>query len=177
MGLFGRDSQPKIHAPAQPQRSPLPAPQTASSTTIAEGSKVSGDITGSADIRIEGRFNGSVSVSGVVVIAESGRVSTSIRAARVSVSGKVDGDIFGEQMIELESTAVVTGDLLAPKILIREGASLQGRVEMASPPPISAASTEPKAKSKSGGHKGRKQDNRATPAESGTDENQGPRSQ
>lgn len=177
MGLFGRESQSNTNPQTQSMRTASPVQQAASSTTIAEGSKVSGEITGSNDVRIEGEIQGSVSISGNVVVAESGKVRTSIRAARVVVSGQVDGDIFGDQMIELEPTAVVNGDLLAPKILIREGASLQGRVEMASPPQATAVPKGSKAKSKTKGQRGRKNPGEQTPAQSGSDPSNNTRSQ
>ena len=134
MGLFGHDTQTKTPRATQSHTVQSDRSHPGSTTTIAEGTKVSGEISGSSDLRIEGEFDGSVSISGLVLVAETGQVRTSIRASKVTVAGRVDGDIFGNQMIELEPSAVVTGDLLAPKILIREGASLQGRVEMASPP-------------------------------------------
>lgn len=177
MGLFGRDSQAKTHEPVQSPRISPTTQQAASSTTIAEGSKISGEITGSNNVRIEGEFQGSVSISGIVVVADSGQVQASIRAARVLVSGRVDGDIFGDQMIELEPTAVVNGNLLAPKILIREGASLQGRVEMASPPQATASPQGSNAKSKKKNQRGRKSPEEQTPATPGTDTSKDKRSQ
>ncbi len=177
MGLFGRDSQTKTHRPPQSQKKTVPGPPTGALTIIAEGSRVSGDIGGSSDLRIEGEFEGSVSISGIVFVAESGQVRASIRAAKVTVSGRVDGNIFGDQMIELEPTAVVNGDLLAPKILIREGASLQGRVEMASPPPATAKPPDPKGKKKVGNSPGRKNHNDQTTEKSENDDFKGDRSQ
>lgn len=169
MGLFGRDSQTNPTPQSQSSRNPSPVHPAATSTTIAEGSKVTGEITGSNDVRIEGEIHGSVSISGNAVVAESGKVQTSVRAARIVVSGRVDGDIFGEQMIELEPTAVVNGDLLAPKILIREGASLQGRVEMASPPQATASSQGSKAKTKGKNQRNRKSSGAQAPGKSGAD--------
>jgi len=174
MGLFGRDSQTKTQQrPVQSQKTPTPGPHVGSTTIIAEGCKVSGDIGGSSDLRVEGEFEGSVSISGIVFVAESGQVRTSIRAAKVTVSGRVDGNIFGDQMIELEPTAVVNGDLLAPKILIREGASLQGRVEMASPSPATAKSQVTKGKKQAGNPPGRKNRNDQTTEKSGDDDTTG----
>jgi cytoskeletal protein CcmA (bactofilin family) len=133
MGLFGRDAQTQNLRPSQEKTfTPVSNPGSAT-TTIAKGGKFSGDITGSSDLRVEGEFEGTVAISGSAFVAESGQVQASIRAARGMVAGQVDGNVFGDELIELEPTAVVKGDLLAPKILIREGASLQGRVEMASP--------------------------------------------
>jgi len=132
------------------QRGSSPSPLPGSTTTIAEGTKISGEINGSTDVRIEGEFEGSVTISGIVFVGGTGKVKASIHAATVTVAGRVDGDIFGDQIVELEPTAVVTGNLLAPKILIREGASLQGRVEMASPAPKTSSAKNSQGKEKTG---------------------------
>ena len=153
MGLFGRDTQTQTPRATQSHTNQSRGPQPGSTTTIAEGTRVSGEITGSSDLRIEGEFDGSISISGLVFVAETGQVKTSIRASKVTVAGRVDGDIFGDLLIELEPSAVVTGDLLAPKILIREGASLQGRVEMASPPGTSQGADSKKKPERQGGQK------------------------
>ena len=167
MGMFGRDTQTKTPRAALSPTQQSSTVLTGSTTTIGEGAKVSGDISGSSDLRIEGEFDGSISISGLVFVAEAGKVRTSIRAPKITVAGRVDGDIFGNQMIELEPSAVVNGDLLAPKILIREGASLQGRVEMASPP---KPSQHTGGKKKSGRQHGRKNSDNRPSKNAGSDE-------
>lgn len=144
MGLFGRDHNPDHAAPQTSHRLAAPTPGT--TTVVATGTTINGEIAGSSDLRIEGSLTGSIDISGVVYVAETGNVATTIRAATITVAGRVEGDIVGDQGIELEPTASVRGNLLAPKIHIREGASLQGRVEMASP----AAPTDDLSRKKSG---------------------------
>ncbi len=155
MGLFGRDTQTEKPQTAPTQRETLQPTVSGLTTSVAEGTKISGKITGTTDIRIDGEFEGSVSISGTIFVGGSGRVQAEIRASTVTVAGRVDGDIFGDQIIELEPSAVVNGNLLGPKILIREGASLQGRVEMASPVPEAATSESSQETEKAG--KGRAQ--------------------
>jgi len=153
MGLFGRDTQTNNPQPGQVKRGSTPSPLPGSTTTIGEGTKISGEINGSTGVRIEGDFEGTITISGIVFVGGTGKVRANIHAATVTVAGRVDGDIFGDQIVELEPTAVVTGNLLAPKILIREGASLQGRVEMASPAPKPSAPNGSQEKQKPGkGH-------------------------
>ncbi len=153
MGLFGRDTQTNNPQNGLVQGGSSPSHLPTSTTTISEGTMISGEISGTTDIRIEGDFEGTITISGIVFVGGTGKVRAGIHAATVTVAGRVDGDIFGDQTVELEPTAVVTGNLLAPKILIREGASLQGRVEMASPAPKTSASKVPQGKQKPGkGH-------------------------
>ncbi len=170
MGLFGRDTQTQKPQTGQVQRGSSPSPLPGSTTTIAEGTKISGEINGSTDVRIEGEFDGSVTISGIVVIGGTGKVKARIHAATVTVAGRVDGDIFGDQIVELEPTAIVTGNLLAPKILIREGASLQGRVEMVSPAPKTSASKDTQGKEGSGKGRNPKRARATQPAKNADDD-------
>ncbi len=130
MGLFGKETRPRESAPTPPDRHPS---TRESGTLIAENTTLKGEIGGSGDVRIEGRFLGSIVVTGFVHVAPGGRVEADVRGARVLVSGRVTGDISADTLVELDADAVVDGSLVAPKILIREGASLRGSVKMASP--------------------------------------------
>ena len=51
----------------------------------------------------------------------------------VVVGGKVRGQVSAGERAELTGTAVVEGGVEAPKIIIAEGAVLQGKVAMSSP--------------------------------------------
>ncbi len=173
MGLFGRDTQTQKPLTMQAQRDASPAPVPGSTTTIAEGTRISGEIKGSTDLRIEGEFKGSVTISGIVFVSGTGKVRASIHGATVTIAGRVDGDVFGDQIVELEPTAVVNGNLLAPKILIREGASLQGRVEMASPTPETSTLKDAPGKKKNRKGHAQKQTQSTQPAENAGDDIEG----
>lgn len=155
------------------QADSAPGPSMGLTTMVAEGSRVSGEIGGSSDVRIEGQFEGIISISGIAFISKSGHARANIRAASVAVSGRVDGDVSADQMIELQPTAVVDGNLLAPKILIREGAALQGRVEMASPPQENSGQKNNAGKSKGGKRRSRGDQNDRSGKESPKSESGG----
>ncbi len=156
MGLFGRDSQQSDARPSQPARTPaVPAAKKTTATTVAQGCQVEGSLAGSADILIQGEVRGSIASTGQVVVAESGSVHATIRARSISVAGRVKGDLTADDVIQLEPGGVVHGDLTSPRILIKDGANLQGQVEMSKPPPTAEQKTlQPKTKTKSGGRRG-----------------------
>ncbi|MCD4749623.1 MAG: polymer-forming cytoskeletal protein [Thermoanaerobaculales bacterium] len=151
MGLFGRDSQP---SPPISQPSPKAAhsggPQV-EATIIARGTRFEGKLSGATGITIDGELDGTIAISGNLQISVSGRVKATVRARSVSVSGHVTGDIAADEKIQLEESAVVQGDLCSPRILIMEGATLQGKVEMNKPKPVqekAQASEGPKVNAK-----------------------------
>jgi cytoskeletal protein CcmA (bactofilin family) len=65
-----------------------------------------------------------------VTIGSGGDLEGDVAAKSVVVGGKVRGQIVASERAELTSTAVVHGSVQAPKIIIAEGAHLQGSVAM-----------------------------------------------
>ena len=91
---------------------------------------IEGTLVGDGQVIVNGRFNGIIESLGSVTVAPRGRAEAAFHAAAVVVSGKVLGNISADERIELEATADVTGDLSAPRVLIREGAKITGRITM-----------------------------------------------
>ncbi len=87
-----------------------------------------GDIETDGTLRIDGRLEGSVRRGGVVILGVGAMVKGSVSATEVVVGGTVEGDIHAVQRVELQPTAVVTGDVEAGTILIQEGGALRGRL-------------------------------------------------
>ena len=139
MGLFGRDdksSRAESAAPAAPRPAPSSSSAAASAgarTVIARGGVVEGTLGGGADIVVEGEVKGVVDGAAGLLIAETGRLQASLHARHVTVAGHVKGDISAEERIQLEPTAQVVGNITAPRILIKEGATFDGKVEMKAP--------------------------------------------
>ena len=99
-------------------------------SVLANGINWKGDLHGSGGIRIEGTFDGEISVRGLVVVGETGRVTCQeLRANTVVVAGSVRGNIIAEK-IEIRSTGRVWGDVTTVAFATEEGAFLRGQVRM-----------------------------------------------
>ena len=126
-----------------------PAVQTVERITSVLGVGViwQGSISGSGGVRVEGAFEGQISLKGLLVIGETGKVTCdSLRAASVIVAGAVKGNIFA-QKVEIRSTGRVWGDIVTAAFATEEGAFLRGQIRMedavdlgfdASPAPVPA---------------------------------------
>jgi len=85
---------------------------------------------GSGGVRIEGPLEGEISIQGLVVIGETGRVTCeNLRANTVVVAGAVRGNITAEK-IEIRATGRVWGDVVTVAFSTEEGAFLRGQVRM-----------------------------------------------
>ena len=90
-----------------------------------------GDLTSDEDLTIAGRLVGNLYVrNAALIVAQSGRLESIVRAARVVVHGTVEGTITASERIELTPSAQVTGDLSATHVVIAEGATFHGRIDM-----------------------------------------------
>jgi cytoskeletal protein CcmA (bactofilin family) len=91
---------------------------------------LTGDIESDGTVRIDGRLEGSVRRAAVVILGTGATIKGNITAREVLVGGTVEGNIDAADRIELQPSAVVTGDIEAGAILIREGGVVRGRVNV-----------------------------------------------
>ncbi len=89
-----------------------------------------GNINGSGGVRIEGMFEGQITLKGLLVIGETGKVTCeNVRAVNVIVAGAVKGNISA-QKVEIRSSGRVWGDIVTTAFATEEGAFLRGQIRM-----------------------------------------------
>ena len=109
---------------------PAGAGGSALTAFIDQGSEFSGKLSFRDTVRIDGCFEGEISSENTLIVGEPGRIQASIKSATVIVSGQVDGNIEASGQITLHKTAVVNGDVSTPRLVVEEGARLNGSVQM-----------------------------------------------
>jgi len=102
-------------------------------SVLGGGMKVTGDVTGEGELRIEGSVEGSVSTDGRVIVEASGEVTGDIEAAEVVASGKVSGKITASGAVRLEKGCHIEADVEAAAISLEEGGIVNGRLKMGPP--------------------------------------------
>jgi cytoskeletal protein CcmA (bactofilin family) len=114
---------------------PAVGSQTQASTervtsVIGAGISWSGNISGSGGVRIEGAFEGNISLRGLLVVGETGRVTGEhIKANMIIVAGAVRADITAEK-VEIRATGRVWGNVVTAGFATEEGAFLRGQITM-----------------------------------------------
>jgi cytoskeletal protein CcmA (bactofilin family) len=110
-----------------------------------------GTITGSGGVRVEGTYEGLISLKGLLVVGETGKVTCeNIHAVNVIVAGAVKGNITA-QKVEIRSTGRVWGDIITTAFATEEGAFLRGQIRMEDAVDLgfdSGETTEPAANGK-----------------------------
>ena len=94
---------------------------------------VFGDIETSGSLRIDGRLNGTIRRADTVVLGVGATMTGDVHAREVIVGGALTGSVHASERVELQPTAIVTGDITTQVMLVQEGGVVNGRVEMQQP--------------------------------------------
>jgi cytoskeletal protein CcmA (bactofilin family) len=106
---------------------------------IGPSIQIKGELSGGEDLLIEGRIEGKVVLAQhAVTVGAKGRLAADIHARAVHVEGEVEGNIAAEELIVLKKSARVRGDLVAPRVVIEDGARFKGSVDMETKRPAAA---------------------------------------
>ncbi len=98
---------------------------------IGSGTVLTGETTFQAMLRIDGHLTGRVSSEdGTLIIGSTGRVDANIIVAAAVINGTVNGDIVATERLELGRTAHVAGNIQTPRLLMEDGAILEGGCSM-----------------------------------------------
>jgi cytoskeletal protein CcmA (bactofilin family) len=100
-------------------------------TTIGPSLIITGDVTSQEDMTVHGKVNGQITMQqGTLVIAPTGSADANVQGITVTIHGKVGGDVAASERIELTQTAVVNGTITAPALVLQDGATFNGIIDM-----------------------------------------------
>ncbi len=99
-------------------------------TVIGNSIMIDGEISGDEDLVIQGTVKGKIAIKESLFVESGGTVEADIETQNVEIAGKVTGNILASDKVELKSDCRVVGDIKAPRILIADGASFKGNVDM-----------------------------------------------
>ena len=97
---------------------------------LGEGTSFNGTLQFDGTVRLDGRFEGDVCGSDLLIIGQSAVVRAEVQVGTLVVSGRVEGNIVAKKRVELLATARVTGTIKAPGLVVSDGAVFNGTCEM-----------------------------------------------
>lgn len=160
-----RPSTPPVanfdNSPLAPSRPAAPsasaatnAPASGEQATIGKSLIVKGELSGSESLYIDGKVEGAINLPGNrVTVGRNGQVAANIMAREIVVLGKVRGNCHASDRVDIRSEGSLTGDVIAARISIEDGAFFKGGIdirkpgagEKSAPAPAAAEKTEPVA--------------------------------
>jgi cytoskeletal protein CcmA (bactofilin family) len=122
-------------APVNAFSAPLPArpatPAPRSSARLGSGLHIKGQLTGTEDLQIDGMVEGPISLNGhQLTVGPTAVLNSEIRASEVVVYGKVVGNLYARDRVDVKTDGSVTGDISTARISIEDGAHFKGRIEI-----------------------------------------------
>ncbi|PCJ88197.1 MAG: cell shape determination protein CcmA [Flavobacteriales bacterium] len=109
-------------------------PENAARNLIAAGTVIKGDIQSDGNIRVDGTVVGTLSSKGKVVVGEPGKIEGEIYCQNANISGELKARITVGELLTLQSTAKLAGEIIAGKLAIEPGAMFSGTCKMGNAP-------------------------------------------
>ncbi|SNS23309.1 protein CcmA, bactofilin family [Granulicella rosea] len=110
------------------------ASATGEQATIGKSLIVKGEVSGSESLYIDGKVEGAINLPGNrVTVGRNGQVAANIMAREVVVLGKVRGNVHASDRVDIRSEGSLTGDVIAARISIEDGAFFKGGIDIRKP--------------------------------------------
>jgi cytoskeletal protein CcmA (bactofilin family) len=136
---------PPTPEPARPQapagtpafdasRAGSSATATGEQATIGKSLVVKGELSGSESLYVDGKVEGAINLPGNrVTVGRNGQVAANIMAREIVVLGKVRGNCQASDRVDIRSEGSLTGDVVAARISIEDGAFFKGGIDIRKP--------------------------------------------
>ena len=116
-----------------PASLPVAAPEVPAErlvSVISKNSVFDGNYVTDGDVRVEGEVKGDITCKGHVLICDGASVNAKISATSVSVAGRLSGEVTCSERFEAQPTARITSQISTPRLVIQEGAVVDGQIKM-----------------------------------------------
>lgn len=110
----------------------------AETTVIGPSILISGKLSGDEDLTVRGRVEGELSLTRTLIVEPSGIVKANVSVRNAIISGVVVGNITATESVELTREGRMVGDIRSPRVIIVDGASFRGHVDMGNAEPRAA---------------------------------------
>jgi cytoskeletal protein CcmA (bactofilin family) len=107
------------------------ARSTQMASVIGTEATITGDIHVTGSLRVDGIIDGDVSATRRIQVGSDGRVTGDLSAEQLKIAGRVEGHLEGE-FVHLLPEARVAGSVRASRLVMEEGATLDGTCAMTS---------------------------------------------
>lgn len=108
-------------------------------TIIGPSILINGKLSGDEDLTVRGRVEGELNLTKTLIVEPSGIVKANVQVRNAIISGVVVGNISASESVELTREGRMVGDINAPRVIIVDGASFRGHVDMGNAEPRPAS--------------------------------------
>ncbi len=98
-------------------------------TVIGAECEIEGKFMSSGNVRMDGKFSGTLEITGNILVGETAEIDADINAKNISIAGTVRGNVTGNK-VQLLRTGRIWGDISASALTTEEGAFIDGKITM-----------------------------------------------
>ena len=84
-----------------------------------------GELSFKGSFRIEGNFKGTITSDSLLVVGERGKVEADVKVGQLVINGEIRGKLEASERVEVHNRGRVFGTILAPVLIVEEGAYLE----------------------------------------------------
>jgi cytoskeletal protein CcmA (bactofilin family) len=108
----------------------VPQGVEAKHSLLASGVIFEGTIQSAGDIRIEGKIKGKLICKSKVVVGPTGIIEGDIESRNAAIAGEIRGKVHVFEVLQVQETAKIYGDVVTEKINIQTGGVISGQIKM-----------------------------------------------
>lgn len=108
----------------------LPSSNSGGINSLVQNTRVTGDVTSSADIRIDGYLKGTLDCKAKVIIGATGEVDGNIKCINAVIEGVFSGDLSVEEILDIRRNAKISGNIHTDKLIVESGATFNVNCSM-----------------------------------------------
>lgn len=97
---------------------------------IVEGTEIKGNFNSDSNMRIDGKIEGLIDITGKLVLGANGYIEGEIICENAEIEGTFKGNIKVRGFLSLKATAKIYGDIHTQKIAVEPGAVFTGNCIM-----------------------------------------------
>lgn len=100
---------------------------------LERGVKIDGKLETAGTFRIDSVMKGTLVSEDTLILGEHAIIEGEIVANRILIAGRFDGTIRAKGKVEIQTSAIVTGEIYSPCVVIEAGAIFDGHCHMPAP--------------------------------------------
>ena len=97
---------------------------------FGDGTKFKGNLRVAGSLRIDGEFEGQMTVSETLIVGKTGKIKGEIKSKNSIIGGAINGNLKTGEKVELQVGAKFEGDLSCKKLIVEEGVTFDGNCKM-----------------------------------------------
>lgn len=79
--------------------------------------------------RVDGYFKGTIQSDSVLIIGDQAKVEADIKVGNCIINGEIKGTVRASEKVEVHSKGRVIGTIIAPRLVVEEGAFLEANCQ------------------------------------------------